>query len=333
MTERQKQFRRNQELETLLYELNNLLEPVENGILRNHSAPQLPLILIVGSARSGSTLAMQWLASTGNFAYPTNLLSRFYAAPYIGAKIQEMLTNPKYNFRDEFKDFDSSISFDSALGKTRGILAPNEFFYFWRRFFHYEDIQYLDESSLSKIDVSRFRAELAAIESVFEKPLAMKGLFINWNISFIHKVLPNTIFLHVKRDPLYNAQSLIEAREHFYGDRNAWYSFKPLEFPTLKDLTPYEQVAGQVYYTNRAIENELSKIDKKNWMQIKYEQFCLSPEKYYQMLREKLALHKFDLSLNYLGPKYFNSTNQVRLPSRDFNLIREAYETFLENGK
>ncbi|GAH14530.1 unnamed protein product, partial [marine sediment metagenome] len=28
---------------------------------------------------------MQWLASTEMFAYPSNLLSRFYGSPYIGA--------------------------------------------------------------------------------------------------------------------------------------------------------------------------------------------------------------------------------------------------------
>ena len=38
------------------------------------------VVLVVGGPRSGSTVMMQWLASSGVFAYPSNLLSRFYRA-------------------------------------------------------------------------------------------------------------------------------------------------------------------------------------------------------------------------------------------------------------
>jgi hypothetical protein len=167
-TERQQAFRRNERLEALLQEINEMLETAEDRILENYRMPRYPVIFIVGCARAGSTLMLQWLASTEKFAYPTNLLSRFYAAPYIGARIQQVLTDPQFNFRDEFDDLNPKIHFSSELGKTRGTLAPNEFWYFWRRFFHYGEIQQLDEDALKRVDVLKFVSELAALEAAFD---------------------------------------------------------------------------------------------------------------------------------------------------------------------
>src|SRR5689334_1008692 len=90
-------FRRNSKLEELLRETNQLLAPSEAAAVADFRMPRFPVVLIVGAARSGSTVTMQWLAQTGTFAYPTNLLSRFYGAPSIGARIQQILTKYDHN--------------------------------------------------------------------------------------------------------------------------------------------------------------------------------------------------------------------------------------------
>ena len=289
------------------------------------------MILIVGCARSGSTLMMQWLASTDQFAYPTNFLSRFYASPYVGAIIQQMLVDSTYKYKEEFSDVQNLARFRSDLGKTSGLFAPNEFYYFWRRFFKHGDIQYLTEDEFRKVDANGFFTELGSIEAVFEKPLAMKGHLIGWNIPFFYSLLSNVIFVHVKREPVYNAQSLLEARKKFYGDQTQWYSFKPVEYPALKDLNPHQQVAGQVYFTNRAVQQGLSQVETRNRLTVSYEEFCISPQKTYRKLREQLSLFGYDLAPRYTGPKSFESANQVRLSKRQHNLISKAYEEFQGN--
>ena len=102
--QRQTSYQRNTGLESLLNEINSLLAPVEAGVRERFGKPRLPLILVVGAPRSGTTLVTQWLAAMGGFAYPSNLLSRFFQAPYIGALLQQMLTDPAYQFRDEFSE-------------------------------------------------------------------------------------------------------------------------------------------------------------------------------------------------------------------------------------
>jgi len=327
--ERRKEFQRNQRLESLLQEINGLLGPVEDRILQHHRMPKYPVVLIVGCPRSGSTLIMQWLASTGKFAYPTNLLSRFSGAPYIGALIQQLLTAPEFSFRDEFFDLGSDISFSSSLGKTRGALAPNEFWYFWRRFFPQEGFEYLDKESLQDLNTAKFTAELAALEAVFGKPFAMKGLIINSNIPYISSVLDKALFVHLKRHPLYNAQSLLEARVKFSGHRRAWYSFQPAEYDKLKKFAPCEQVAGQVYFTNRAIEKGLEQIDTRRWLQVNYEGFCVNPEQVFYQIADKFAQqgHQVD-DWRYKGLERFESTNQVRITEKDCRKIICAYRRF-----
>src|SRR4030095_4024262 len=110
---------------------------------------------------------MQWLANTGVVSYPTNILSRFFGAPVIGAQIQCLLTKPPYNFRNELLDFNSAIPFESEVGKTRGALSPNEFWYFWRRFLPFGELDWLpDEHLMEVVDRKQLVAELTGLTRV-----------------------------------------------------------------------------------------------------------------------------------------------------------------------
>jgi hypothetical protein len=326
--DRQRVFRRNEKLEELLHELTALLEPVEERVLERFHMPRYPAVFVVGAPRCGSTLMMQWLADTGRFAYPTNLLSRFYGAPYVGAKIQQLLTAPEYNFNDEILDFSGEISFSSDLGKTRGALAPNEFWYFWRRFFPITEPGYVDEGDLERADGPKFVAELAAIESVFDKPLAMKGLLLQLNISFLSSLFDKVLFLFVRRHPFYNIQSLLEARLRYYGDRHAWYSIKPREYDLLQDLEPIEQVAGQVFFTTCAIERDLGRIGAARGLVVDYEEFCQRPARVFEQIKARFSQQGFRVDWAYTGPEQFHSTNQIRLPVEDCQRIVKAYRAF-----
>ena len=325
-TTRQEEFRRNSKLEDLLQELNSLLGPLEEEITQSYRMPRYPVVFVVGVPRCGSTLVMQWLANSGRFAYPTNLLSRFYGAPYIGAKIQQLLTAPEYNFNDEILDFAGEISFSSNLGKTQGALAPNEFWYFWRRFIPNTEPQYLDRETLSKVQSAEFVAELAALESVFGKPWAMKGLILELNIPFLSSILDKALFLFVRRHPFYNIQSLLESRVRYYGDRRVWYSIKPQEYEMLKNLDPFDQVAGQVYFTNRAIQKGLEKIDTPRTLVVGYEDFCNNPKLVFDQISTKFHDQEVHVSWDYKGPRQFSSANQVRLPKQDCTRIMASYE-------
>lgn len=321
---RTKTFSRNQSLESLLNEVNSDLSIVEKKIVKDQSL-NYPLVFLVGPLRSGSTLMTQWLSNTGIFSYPTNLLSRFYQAPIMGAKLQLLLADERYNYRDELKDFSSEINFESDNGKTKGALAPNEFWYFWRRFLPFNDLDYLPTNELfEKSDTETLKAEFAGMMNVFQKPMALKAMILNYNIDFLDQLFENAIFIHTKRDPLTNIESALKARERQLGSIDKWYSFKIPEYQDLIKLNPYEQVAGQIYHINKAVEDGLANVAEHKKMTVQYEDFCANPKAVFEQLKSKLELNGFIVETKYTLADQFQVT---RKQSMDPN-IQSAYKKF-----
>lgn len=322
--QRTRDFERKAEQEDILREINDLLGSAERDAFAP-SPPAKPLLFVVGAPRSGTTLMMQWLASSGEFAYPTNLLSRFYAAPYVGARIQQLLTDPSLDYRDELAELHAGgVAWTSDVGKTQGILQPHEFFYFWRRFFPVDQAQQLTDEQLAASDPHGFAAGWGSIERAFGKPVATKGILLQYDIRRLAEWLPTAIFIHTRRQPFFNVQSILWARERVLGSRDAWFSARPPEYEWLRNSDPYLQVAGQVEYTNRSIDAELAELAPERAVRVAYEDFCADPAAVWHRLRATLGALGHDLPEDYRGPGGFESTNQVRCSGAEEELIREA---------
>lgn len=324
---RTKQFSRVSDLERLLGELNLNLSGVNEKYVEN-AQERFSKIFVMGPLRSGTTLFTQWLANTGLAAYPTNMLSRFFGAPLVGAKIQQLLTDPRYNFRNEILDFNSDVNFSSDNGKTKGALAPNEFWYFWRRFLPFDELDYMPADELKqKANLAGFRDELNALANIFEKPFAMKAMIMNQNIPELAEQFDKALFIHIRRDPIFNIQSALEARKRQYGDIKTWYSFKIKEYPELKNLDPLESVAGQISAINRSVEEGLAGLPDTQKLVIQYEDFCKRPEFYYNEIARRLEAQSGVGSVpDYNGEKEFSSTNRWRLEEYSQDDAERVYQ-------
>jgi hypothetical protein len=321
---RAERFKRNTALETLLHELNTALIPAEEKLLAEVTTTY-PLIFVVGPLRSGSTLMMQWLARSGQIAYPSNLLSRFYQAPIVGAKIQQLLTDPAYQFRDELTDLVSQVGTASDNGKTSGTLSPNEFWYFWRRFLPFAQLDYLPTAQLlQQVDTGMLVQELLGVAQVFAKPLALKGMILNHNIDFLSSLFEKVIFIQTKRDPAANMASILDARLRQYGDTKQWYSFKGPEYAELAALEPEWQVAGQVYHINQAVDKAMAALPAHKKLVVSYEDFCRDPASYYQQLRTKLKYYDVELAASYSGDTAFKQSRAAGELTR----LRDIYQGY-----
>lgn len=313
---RTEKYTRVSALEVLLEQLNTNLECANEKYLAE-SSERVPKIFLMGPHRSGSTLFMQWLANSGLVAYPTNLLSRFYGAPLVGARIQQLLTDPRYNFRNEILDFNSEIDFSSDNGKTKGALAPNEFWYFWRRFLPFGELDYMPSEQLREnADMAGLRDELNALANILEKPLAMKAMIMNQNIPDLADQFDKALFIWIRRDPVFNIQSALEARQRQYGDIRTWYSFKIKEYPQLKNMEPLESVAGQIAAINHSVEQGIAALPEQKKLVVQYEDFCRRPEYYFHEITSRILQQggiEYACVPIYSGAERFSNTNAWRL--------------------
>lgn len=322
---RTEKYKKIDALEDFLIELNQNFAIIEKQKIEGFHQPQRPLVFVIGSPRSGTTLMMQYLAKSGVFGYPSNFISRFYESPYWAIQIQKLILDPKYNYNNELIDIIPDIDFSSYLGKTKGFLAPNEFWYFWRRFFKFdENSNALSPEQLLKTESSLFLKELAAMEDAFQKPLAFKGMILNWNIEHLMDILNRkVVFIYTKRKAAYNIQSLLKARINFRGDEKSWYSFKPPEYNELVKLDPVKQVAGQIHYTNMAIERQLERISEKNKVIVNYEEFCESNNGLTEELNHCFKLLGHEINLNPVDYQ-FKSSNKITVDDSKWHEIEKA---------
>ena len=315
---RTEEFKRNEQLELYLKNLNSLLDQIEEP---ETDAPDFPLVFIVGVPRCGSTLLLQILAKN-NFAYPSNIIARFYNKPYIGALVQKVLAEED---RDKQIDINKKISFNSKLGRTYGGLNVSEFWYYWRRFFDFGEIQKLSEEKLWQTETDKFKNGLYQLIKIYQKPLALKAMILNWHLDYLSDIIKNSIFVYIKRDLKYIAQSLLQAREKFFGGYQNWFSYKPPEYKWLKELEPEKQVAGQAFFTQEAIENGLQKIDSQRVLDINYENLCQNPKGIYSLISKKVSQ-----KIHYSGPQTFTISNKIKIDQKKFKKL-DQYIRELKN--
>jgi len=330
-THRTAAFRKSPSLEQLLAELNGMLSVCQDKVNQKYTRTRFPVVLIMGLPRSGTTLFFQWLAESKHWGYPSNIVSRFYGAPYIGARVQQILLENDY--KNEITGFQKTDPYFSSLGKTKGAAAPHEFWYFWRRFFPLcEDADIVSPETLEKVDTARLNAELATLEAALEKPLAMKAMLLNWHIPFLDKAFEKVLFVHVKRDPIYVMQSILEGRQKNFGSKEQWYAFKPPEYRWLKDLDPVFQVAGQVHFILQAVEAGLAQVPESRKLEVDYVPFCENPAGVWSELCTKMAALGYELDRSYPGPDHFEATTSIRVSPERWDDYQKAFAQFQKQG-
>jgi LPS sulfotransferase NodH len=303
---------RNAELEKVLAQLNERLRAGKpQGVLPPAGES---LLFVVGCARSGSTLMLQWLAASGVFACPTNIISRFPGDPAVGALVHRAL----YDLDERGEIFparEHCPSFRSVLGRAQGPAEPHDFGYFWKSAFTFGATQDQLTSTPTAERLQEIVADVRGMQVVFGKPFAMKALQLNWHISLLAELFPEARFLHVHRDPLDNAHSLLQARREYFGDEQAWYSFRPPEFKELQAFSPWEQCVAQVVLTERAVRQGLAALPGERVIDVAYASLCDAPASIWARLMN--AIGRSDA---YTGPKVFH----LKRHTQDRELMERA---------
>ena len=318
--ERTPEYRKDPEQEERLKHLNAHLAPLEKQLISGFDRPQLPIVFIVGAPRSGSTLLSQTLTQIGSFSYVSNFVARFWMAPYVGMLIEDALG---------IRKLESNQSFVSRFGVTEGWVGPHEFGYFWSRWFRFGETHQLDAKELEEVDLDALRKELAALESVCNRPLCFKYLPFGLHIPFLAERFESSIFLLCRRQPIYNMQSLLLARSKILGDEGHWWSLRPKEYPDLLSTSPYEQIAGQIYYTLKDIEVSFSSLSSERFLHILYENLCSQPRVEASRVIEAVSQMGVEVDWNPdLIPDRFESTDVKRISDGKFQNLHKVAKRY-----
>lgn len=323
MAELSEEFKKSENLEEVLSKINNSIESIQ---MYSPQGPKFPTLLIFGCPRSGTTLFLQWLASLDVFGYPSNLIARFFGNPAFGCEVQKALVD--FDKGNQLGLSDLAQDYSSSLGRASGVLAPSEFWYYWRRFFKFTDGQKLNEAELDSVDSQAFINGLGAMESSLGKPLAMKGMIMNWHIPYLAKLSDRFFCVSIKRDLFEVAQSILICRERYSGSRKGWWSFRPPQYKDWLELSPIEQVAAQAVYTQKAVADGIASIPSDRKLELSYADFCTSPNLIYNQIREKYQSLGIDTFAEYTGNDYFERNDSVRLNREDERLLRDAVARF-----
>lgn len=321
-------FNKNKTLDDLIIEINELLAPVEKNFYEKITPPENCSLFLLGTSRCGSTLFMQWAASLNTFSYPSNFLSRFPKAPYIGALIYEMVTNSKYQYLDEFEDVNNQELFLSSIGKTKGFKAPHEFWYFWREFMNFPEVPFSEEEFEKNFDFEGLQEKLNLMQLAFGKPFLCKAKIVNWYLESMATHMKNVVFIHLHRDPIAVVRSLLKTRKKWTGSSENWFAWKPREYDELRNMDKYHQVAGQIYYIEREILSK-KKLLGERYLSFSYEEFCENPKQVYKKIGD--TLNKFSES-EFQMPTYKGKTNFVASNpiSKEDSEIEKAWNYFTD---
>lgn len=196
---------------------------------------KLPVTFIFALPRGASTPFHQLVMSSMKIGYISNIMARFWRAPYFGALLEKDLQTNDY-----------VSNFQSSLGNTFGPLEPHEWGWFWRHWLHLQgNDHYCNENDPPDFKV--LSSLFGAIESIKDAPLIFDSVFAMANIREMRRAIPKVLAARVVRPPYYVCNSIIKGRLARSGDLSNFYGHRPRNIDELLEINdPVEQIVRQV---------------------------------------------------------------------------------------
>ena len=271
-----------------------------------------PPIFILGAPRSGSTLLFQVLSDAFDVGYLTNRHCQFFGAPALAELIFRPLKNKQPS------------TFESFHGRIKGPSEPSECGEWWYRFFRKKPA-YVTLGDVDPKKMAMFRKSIISLISVINKPILFKNLYAAIRLEAIGRYLPEALFIVINRDIFYNAASILAGRYKTFGCYNNWWSVPPPNFEMLQNLSPVQQVLGQIYgiydEIDRAVEQGFVK--KERMIHISYENLCKNTHGTLKLIEYFLKKHGVHVPYRFRVPDHFPVYRNIKI---DTELVEELHQ-------
>lgn len=299
-------------LSALVAPLDGVLALSERRLYEHGASPRLPIVIVTGAPRSGTTVVSQVLRSQLPVGYFNNLTAIFPRAPIVANRLFASMLRPR------------PPVFHSFYGRTRGFADQNDGLHLWDRWLG-ED-RYRPPATFDARTAEDMRRFFAAYEAALGKPLLTKNNAIATVASAIAAALPTSHFVYIRREPAYAAQSILHAREVIQGSRQGPYGVPdPNHHVVGQDASsPIEAVCAQLVYHERRMREQLAELGPQRFRVVEYEDFCRAPEALVASIGREVLGVEVDTSTVRAALPSFHSTNRVTVSAADFDEIQST---------
>jgi hypothetical protein len=304
----------------VIFEMNQLLRGANERSYESFASPVYPLLFVIGVPRSGTTLLSQLISTHLNVAYINNLVASFWSAPLYGIALSEKIVKSRHQ-----------STFRSEYGKTKGLEEPHEFGFFWKELFGYDMRFQPTEEIEESIDWNRIQRVLRNLVHAYGRAVTFKYLPICWHLAQLKSALPEAVFVRVKRDPLESACSLIRFRLQGFGSNDYMASLIPTSLQALGDRPYWVQVAGQVFFIEKILDEQLATVPPLDVLDLDYEKLCSAPRGALEQVAAMLVGKGYEAKIETEPPEEFEISRTALRPQIEKE-VEKALEEFYGIG-
>lgn len=301
--------------------LNRLISPIEPKILKKQQPPVYPPVFIIGPARSGTTLIYQSIINNFEVAYFPNLAALLNKAPLFATQLIHLL-NLQKNLK---KDYSSNY------GKISGLSSPSQGYEIWRRWFPRGEYK-LTDNILQQEDLKK---TVGGIEKFYSAPFINKWPAFSVYIPELLTLFPDAFFIRVTREYSEVAKSVLKGRRVKKYKPGKSITQLPKNALPYQHSSPVEQVCSYVLGIESQISEDLLKVDKGNYVTIRYEEFCRKPDSLLRSINslyEQASGHKLKLKSElHLSP--FSISKSKKVSDAEALEIEKCISRFLDESR
>lgn len=163
-----------------------------------------------------------------------------------------------------------------------------------------------------------------ALEQISQKPLVNKNNSLNTRAKAIADIFENSYFICMRRDPIFLAQSLLQARIDIRGDVHFGLWVDNPNKPKNQSTDYVEDVCDQVMFHERKIQEQQQIIGSERFWIVSYEEFCRRPEELVKRVSEQILNQRIDIEGLRATLKPFDVSNKIRLDPELFEKIEHT---------
>lgn len=238
------------------------LKPLESLALPLGEPIPFPPIFIISPPRSGSTLLYLLAVRKFRLSYFSNFAMTCPAS----AGLLTLFSAP-------LGACGGGSCLDNSYGETRGWNGPNQGYRTWNLWLP-TNRDFIDPSTIPAAHRRKLRQTVGLVEKAARAPFINKWQRNATRLQALHAIFPEAVFLHLQRDSLLTAQSILLARRQMLSSPEAWFSAKPRGYVHDPSKSQLRLAAEQVALLENDVEEDKAILGREHFFELDYGALC-----------------------------------------------------------